>query len=239
MQRMEDHGDGVQDLRADRLSQAEVAAAARMLARMGYVHAFGHVSQRESERILITPTRPPLAVLDARDVLAVTPDGELESGEAAAMPLETPMHLAIYRARPDVNSICRVHSPAVAVFASRRDAPGVFHGFGGMAEPLALWPDPDLVATGTRAQEVALAFGQHAVALLLRGNGGLAVGTDLATALARTWCLEDRCRVALEAGTAASALSGQEYEHRRRWYGAELERIWAWLRVAFGADWPA
>lgn len=238
MQRVEGHGDGDQDLRTARLSRAEVAAAARMLARMGYVHAFGHVSQRDPDQILITPTRPPLAVLEADRVLALTSDGELVIGDATALPLETPLHVAIYNARPDINSICRVHSPAVAIVACRHEPPGLYHGFAGMADPLALWSGSELVATEAGGREVAFAFGDQAVALLLRGNGGLTVGPDLATAIARTWCLEERCRVALHAGTAASALTGEEYEQRRRWYEAELGRIWAWLRTVYGGDWP-
>ena len=71
-----------------------------------------------------------------------------------------------------------------------------------MVEPVAFWDDPDLVAGEPLAGRVAAALGA-APAMLLAGNGGLTVGADLDQALARAWCLEDRCRVALAAGDRA------------------------------------
>ncbi|MDP9209915.1 MAG: class II aldolase/adducin family protein, partial [Actinomycetota bacterium] len=173
---------------------AEVALVARVLARLGFVHAFGHVSARApaGERVLLTPTYPPLGALAAADVLELDQDGRVLGGAAGHRPLEAPLHLAVYAARPDVGAICRVHAPAVAVSAAVGEVPPLLHGFGGMVEPVAVWDDPDLVAGGPVGGRVAGVLGD-APAMLLAGNGGLTVGADLDQALARAWCLEDRC----------------------------------------------
>jgi len=213
----------------------EVAAAARVLARLGIVHAFGHVSARAPGGVLLlTPTSPPLGALEADQVLELEPEpdgGGPPPGQAAHTPIEAPMHLAVYAARAEVAAICRIHAPATAAWAATGAAPPLLHGFGGMVEPVVVWDDPDLVATWQAARRVAATLG-HAPALLLRGNGGLAVGGTLDEALARAWCLEDRCRLALAVGDRARPLTPAELERRRRWYGPETARLAAWLRMS-------
>ena len=208
---------------------ADVALVARVLARLGLVHAFGHVSARGPGRVLLTPTFPPLGELAVTDVLELDRRGRVVAGAAGALPLEAPLHLAVYAARPDVGAICRLQGPAVAAFATIGGAPPLLHGFGGMVEPVACWDDPDLVATKPVAAKVAAALGA-APAMLLAGNGGLTVGADLDQALARAWCLEDRCRVALAAGGRARPLGAEALARRRRWYDAETARLARWLR---------
>jgi len=237
---------------------AEVAMAARMLARMGFVHAFGHVSGRGPRGVLLTPTSPPLGTLDPADVLELDRAGGVLRRLAAHRPLEAPMHLAIYERREDVGAVCRIHSPATAAWACTGRPPPLLHGFGGIVEPVTVWDDPDLVASEQVAAEAAGTLGE-APALLLRGNGALTVGATLDQALARAWCLEDRCRIALalQAGdragppllpapspaeVPAAAPSGarqvrpfttDELDRRRRWYEVEEARLARWLRQTF------
>jgi HCOMODA/2-hydroxy-3-carboxy-muconic semialdehyde decarboxylase len=236
---------------------ADVALVARVLARLGFVHAFGHVSARSTPgavdsparpgrvglerdrvgggdgRVLVTPTFPPLADLETGDLLELDAGGRVVRGEAGRRPLEAPLHLAVYAAQPGVGAICRLHGPAVAAFGATGAAPPLLHGFGGMVEPVAFWADPDLVAAEPAAGRVAAALG-GAPAMLLAGNGGLTVGTDLDQALARAWCLEDRCRVALAAGDRGRPLDPEALGRRRRWYDAETVRLARWLRAIAG-----
>jgi HCOMODA/2-hydroxy-3-carboxy-muconic semialdehyde decarboxylase len=213
---------------------ADVALVTRVLSRLGLVHAFGHVSARSvGGRVLVTPTFPPLADLEAGDLLELDAGGRVVRGEAGRRPLEAPLHLAVYAARPDVGAICRLHGPAVAAYASTGTAPPLLHGFGGIVEPVAFWDDPDLVAAEPAGGLVAAALGS-ASAMLLAGNGGLTVGADLDQALARAWCLEDRCRVALAAGDRGRPLDPEALGRRRRWYGAETARLARWLRATAG-----
>jgi ribulose-5-phosphate 4-epimerase/fuculose-1-phosphate aldolase len=242
---------------------ADVALVARALARLGFVHAFGHVSARAVDSrahlssgsasvplrgasqpeggrrrapggsVLLTPTFPPLGELAAGDVLELDRTGRVLRGVARNRPLEAPLHLAIYAARADVGAVCRLHGPAVAASATLGAVPPLLHGFGGMVEPVAGWDDPDLVTDRPVAGRVAAALGD-APAMLLAGNGGLTVGAHLDQALARAWCLEDRCRVALAAGDRGRPLPPEALERRRRWYDAETARLARWLRAAGG-----
>lgn len=214
-------------------ARTSVVLVARILARAGLVHAFGHVSARVDDGFLLTPVVPPLGGLDAPDVRSLAADGSPRDGDRSRVPLEAPMHAAVYAARPDVAAICRIHGRAAAAWASRPEPPPLLHGFGGMVEPVAMWPDPDLVADAEAGAGVAATLGT-APAILLRGNGGLVVGRDLPEATARAWCLEDRCEVAERSGGAGIPLAPGDLARRDRWYEKEASRLWTWLVATYG-----
>lgn len=121
----------------------------------------------------------------------------------------------------------------MTAWSARGGPPPLLHGFGGIVEPVAWWADPDLVASEERARSAAGALGS-AKALLLRGNGGLAVGTSLERALVAAWCLEDRCAVALHADQTGRPFDDDEVRRRSRWYGPETDRLWGWLAERYG-----
>jgi len=207
---------------------ARVATVAGILARAGLVHAFGHVSERTADGFLLTPVVPPLGALGAADVRPLGPDGAPLDGDRSRVPLEAPMHAAIYAARPDVHAVCRIHGRAAAAWSARAEPPPLLHGFGGVVEPVSMWPDADLIADAQAGAGVAATLGAGP-AILLRGNGGLAVGQDLAEAAARAWCLEDRCEVAERTAGAGIPFSADELARRNRWYAKETVRLWTWL----------
>src|ERR1700759_4023680 len=86
----------------DEPRREEVAEAGRVLARLGLVTAFGHVSARAGAAMLITP---------ATDLAGVSADRLIEGplGTQGALapgaPGEAWAPLALYRARPDAAAI--------------------------------------------------------------------------------------------------------------------------------------
>ena len=85
-----------------------------MLARLGLVTAFGHVSARAGDSMLITP---------AADLAGVTAASVIEVPLAArALPAGAPAeawaHLALYRARPDAAAIARAQPAAAFAVAA-------------------------------------------------------------------------------------------------------------------------
>jgi ribulose-5-phosphate 4-epimerase/fuculose-1-phosphate aldolase len=211
---------------AEHLRQ-ETACAARAFASLGFVHAFGHVSARCGSTFLITPTWPPLATQHDADILEADFDGKVLHGDSNARPIEVFLHIGIYRARPDVAAICRTHAPAASLWPATV-AP-ILHGFGGIAANVATFDQVDLIHNPSLGAAAAAALG-NSDALILRGNGVLAVGASVSEAAARMWSLEERCAVALRQGPAAKPFSAEELQARRRWYPAEQNRIWTWLQ---------
>ena len=204
----------------------EVACAARAFAALGFVHAFGHVSARLASTLLISPTRPPLATQRATDILETDFEGRVINGFDDARPIEVFLHIGIYRVRADVAAICRTHAPAASLWRGG-SVPPVQHGFGGIAANVATYDGVDLIHNASLGSTAAAALGR-ADALVLRGNGVLAVGPSVGEAAARMWGLEERCAVGLREREAA--FGAEELRARQRWYPAEEKRIWAWLQ---------
>ncbi|MBN2332520.1 MAG: class II aldolase/adducin family protein [Deltaproteobacteria bacterium] len=67
----------------------------------------------------ITPSGLPYEQLTLGEISVINPDGSLRQGKAPSS--EWPMHLAIYRARPDISAIVHTHSPYATTFAVLRE----------------------------------------------------------------------------------------------------------------------
>lgn len=207
-----------------------VVAAARALAAHGLVDAFGHVSARDGDLALITPAVPMGAVESAAELVEL-PLGELDELPAGA-PKEAWIHWAIYRARPEVGSICRGQPASpLAVAAVADELPAVL-GQGAIAgAPVPVFPDSRLVRDRERALELAAALGD-APSLIMRGNGALAVASTPGRAMARLYLLERSAETWLRAAAAGDPrpLSAEEAS---AWQGAGeelLQRLWDYLR---------
>lgn len=206
----------------------EVARVARLLAAAGLCEGFGHVSARDGQGFVITSTRP-LGAMEPADVAGPGAPGR---------PLETPLHAAVYAARPDVGAICRTHSPAAVAWGARGEVPPLVHGLGGLSGAIALGDEPGLVTDDALGAAAARALGGADV-LLPRANGAVCTGPDLPVACTRAWFLEERARVALAAGPGAARLEGRALADRAVHYPTETARAWQWLAWRFpGADDP-
>ncbi len=212
----------------------EIARVARILAAAGLVEAFGHVSARLPKGGFAITSTTPLASTRPDDVRAVHPG--IQPGEGT--PLEAPLHAAIYSKRADVEAICRTHSPAAVGWGARLEAPPLLHGLGMLAGGVRVCNHAELVTDERSGSSVAESLG-GADCILLRANGALATGASLQQATVRAYYLEQRCRVALEAGPAGRALDDGERERRARWLVAEQPRAWSWLTQSFDPQAPA
>ena len=217
---------------------ADVALAARVLAGAGLVEGFGHVSARaggaDSRGFLLTSTDPLATQTEASVHLLDAAGVPVSAGEDGGVPLEAPLHAAIYAARPDVHAICRTHSPAAVAWGVRGVVPPLLHGLGGLAGTIVAWGgDADLVVSAAQGARAAAALGA-ADCLLVRGNGNVATGATLQQATVRAWFLEERARVALDAGPDAVPLT--DLDARSRHFAAEEARAWRWLAERWGAE---
>ena len=163
----------------------------------------GNASQRSARGMWITPTGLPPAAMRADDIVEVGLDGSVLAG-AHRPSSEWPMHVAIYRARPDARAIVHCHSRhATALACCGRDIPA-FHYMVAVAggdsircAPYALFGSAELAA-----HAVAALAGRKAC--LLANHGQIALGSTLDTALALALEVEE---LAAQYG-AALALGG-------------------------------
>ena len=165
---------------ADKLTEAraELALANRIAANEGVLDTFGHVSMRHPDN----PRRYFLSKSSAPDM--VTADGLIEydldsqalRDPGVAQYSERVIHGEIYKARPDVMSVCHHHSPAfMPLIATSTDYVPIFHlgAVGGIKPPY--WDQHDefgdtimLVRTPEEGASLARALGRHRMVLMKR-----------------------------------------------------------------------
>jgi HCOMODA/2-hydroxy-3-carboxy-muconic semialdehyde decarboxylase len=216
-----------------------------VLAGLGLVTAFGHVSARSGSSMLITP---------AADLGLVTESGVLEVPLAARAPGDLPggvpaeawAHLALYRARPDAAAIARAQPASAFAVAATVTSLIPLHGQAAwLGESIPVHDGAVLLRSPELAESAARSL-PAGEALLLRGNGALTLGATAGIAVARMWLLSAACDVYLAAHTAAAAgpvtpLSAAEVASWRAVRDELLPRLWQHLlrRAGPGSPSPA
>jgi L-ribulose-5-phosphate 4-epimerase len=178
----------------------DVVRAAKILIKRGICEAFGHVSGRlpGTDRFIITPSLSMATVDSVRDLVHVNLKGEKVEGRNR-QPYESWLHIALYRARPDVGGIVRAHSFTTSAFSVAGESVKPVHDFGAMmlgAIPVFL--DPRLIENEEIGTRLAQFIGKGAGALL-RGNGTAIVGKNVLEALVRSVFLEESAMLQLKA----------------------------------------
>jgi ribulose-5-phosphate 4-epimerase/fuculose-1-phosphate aldolase len=173
----------------------QILAAAEELARSGLLSAsLGDVSVRlpGADHMLVTPLKPFAERLTVGDLLEVAEGRVLHKRARPAF--STQMHMAIYKARADVQAIVHCHAP-VATVLGICELP--IPPFTLDAVPFADLPRVPVSAIegGRWPQEVAARLAGGAPAALLIGTGIVAVGEDLRQAVRRALALEDTARI--------------------------------------------
>jgi L-fuculose-phosphate aldolase len=180
------------------VTAGEIVATCRLMMSTGLVvGTWGNVSRRCSPDIFqITPSGVPYHELQPGDLVAV----DLQSGDCNGSmrpSTETPLHVAIYRSRPDVGAIVHTHSPYAAVFAVNRiELPPLLEEMaqlvGGSVRvaPYATPGSADLA-------EGAVDALQDRAAVLLANHGLVGVGRTLKDALTVCQVVEKSAQVCL------------------------------------------
>src|SRR5919198_3558045 len=144
--------------------KAQLALACRMLANEGLFDQSGHISARhpEGDRLLIHPHPKSRSEVEPADLIEVDLEGRVLAGDERP-PSELNIHTRIYRARPDVQAVCHLHSRMATVFsiAGRELRPvtnyAAFLGNG----PVPVYDDPRLVHSTEQGDALAGALGDR------------------------------------------------------------------------------
>lgn len=176
-----------------------VRVCARMYERGLIAGPDGNVSVRITyEHVLVTPAGFSKASVEEHDLVLVTLDGKRVGGKHEASS-EVAMHLAIYRAREDVNAVVHAHPPMATAFA----VAGIGLPANVLPELAVQMGEVPLVpyaTPGTRALEDSMApFLPNYDAFLLANHGATTVGCTLAEAHLRMESLEHCANILLTA----------------------------------------
>ncbi|MFI8793702.1 class II aldolase/adducin family protein [Streptomyces sp. NPDC055105] len=206
--------------------------AAHVLAGLGLVTAFGHVSVRHGDSVLVTPPKE-LDLVGTDELIDIPLAADTLP---AGAPPEAWGHLAVYRARPDVAAVARAQPEAVLAAGAVTERITPLHGQAAwLGASIPVHDDARLLRSAERAERAAHTLGASD-ALVLRGNGALTAGATPGLAVTRMWLLDAACRMHLAAHGAGpvTTLSPEEVAAWRAAAPPLLERLWAHLRRIAG-----
>ena len=212
--------------------RSDVVEAAHVLARLGLVIAYGHVSARPGTSMLITPAAD-LATVAEHDVVEVALDA---SSLPPRAPAEAWAHLAVYRARPDAGAIARAQPPGAFATSATTTTVTPLHGQAAwLGESIPVHDDAHLLRSPDLAERMVQRLG-HGDAVLLRGNGAITVGDTPAVAVTRMWVLSMACDVYLAARATGhvTPLKAAEITSWRAVGDELIPRLWDHLRRTGG-----
>ncbi len=160
----------------------KIVMACKVLQKQRVLDGYGHLSARLSDgRILSTPHMPPGKVA-LRDLIIIDAQGKKLDGLGEPNG-ETPMHTAIYRARPDVQCVLHYHADELIAVAAAGEGIKVLANCGvPFYRGTPIYDSPLLIRTDPLGDKVAATLDDRN-AVLLRGHGGTVVADNLDTLL--------------------------------------------------------
>jgi HCOMODA/2-hydroxy-3-carboxy-muconic semialdehyde decarboxylase len=226
---------------------ADLVAANRILSHKGVFDAYGHISARDpndKNRYWLARSMAP-AQVTADDIIAFDLDNNaIRAGENRLF-FERVIHGEIYKARPDVMSVCHNHSPSLIPFANSdtRLRPMVGNAaFLGEGAPVfdirSVDDEGDLnVCNVEQGRGLARALGSNWI-VLLRRHGAVAVGETVRQCVRHAVIAETNARAQIEAAILGPVqfLTSSEIAFARRSKPKDADRAWEhWKRAAMGA----
>ncbi len=179
----------------------QVLNTAREISQTGMVMGtWGNVSARcDHDLMVITPSGVGYDSMTMEDMVIV--DGFYQVREGILKPSsETPLHMEIYRKRPEVSAIVHVHSLYAAAFAvARTSIPVILEETAQMIGHEVPVADYAMCGSNALAEAVVRTLGEHKKAVLLANHGLLAVGSSMEEALKICYVAEKTSRVAIYA----------------------------------------
>ena len=185
----------------DTLKQ-DIVTASHILHQQGIAAAFGHLSARiPGSDTFIFPPRLSPALVRKDNLLVLDAEGHQVSGDGRPN-TEFWIHARIYKARPDVQSVCHVHPPNCVVLGSLGETIRPLHASGAIfRNNVQVFEPVTLIRTCELGDRVAATLGQHG-AMLLRGHGVNVADRDVRRVCVMTLWMEDAANYQLRAMAA-------------------------------------
>ena len=225
--------------RSESTSRRELTEGIAILERLGIIDFNGHFSVRLGDgRILINTGNSVRSAIGPEDFVVVGPNGEL-SEDAPRPPAELPLHVSLYRARPDVHSVAHCHPLWSTLLSSAGRGYAVTMPQGALLGDVPVFPSPMSVNNSRIGDAVAGTLARRRAALL-RSHGSVVVGNDvLQTAVLAIYLelnAERQFRTAMIAEpyvfSAEQIRSFQEGLEKR----VLFEKCWHYYRAKFGLN---
>ena len=174
----------------------DLVAANRILAGLGVLDGFGHISVRHPDRadcfLLARSLAPELVTRD--DIMTFDMASAPQDGDTRTPYLERFIHGKIFTQRPDVNSVVHSHAATVVPFAaSSVPLKPIYHMSGFLRTGAPVFEIREkfgmtdmLIRNNAQGAALAETLGDHS-AVLMRGHGYCTVGGSIPEAVFRAY----------------------------------------------------
>jgi ribulose-5-phosphate 4-epimerase/fuculose-1-phosphate aldolase len=219
---------------------SELVIANRIVANLKLVDSFGHITVRNPEnpqRFFMSRSRAP-SLVSREDILEFNLDGTPVDLRGLRPYAERFIHGALYRARPEVMSVCHNHAHELLPLAVTKTVMRpALHTAAVIGHEVPVWDIRDhfgdtnlLVTSNEMGDSLAQAVGKGRAALM-RGHGSVIVGQTLQAAVFTTFYLRLNAEVLIKAtsmGKEIMYLSPGEVEQAGELHSKELALGRAW-----------
>ena len=222
----------------------DVAAANRIIERMGLSHAFGHASARvPGTHTFLMPTRRSPGLAEPSALLTIDTEGRIVDGDGEPNS-EFWIHARIYAARADVGGVVHAHAPACVCLTQIGEPHRVVHNQGGIfAAGVPEYSRVGLVRSRELGELLATVLAANN-AVMMRGHGITTAFADVRAATVAACYLEESASLQLRmlgaAGGDASRLrvyTREEAEQLRdQVTGSVARRAWEYLCAVAAAN---
>ncbi len=207
-----------------------------ILERLGIIDFNGHFSVRlDDGNILINTGSSVRSAIGPQDFVIVGADGEIFE-ESPRPPAELPLHVAIYRARTDVQSVVHGHPQWSTLLSSTGRPYEVTMAQGALLGEVPMFSSPLSMNNSEIGNALAELLGDGRAALL-RSHGSVVVGRDVLEAAVLAIYLELNAERQVRAATLGKPYVFSDEEIRAFQKGLEkrglFEKCWNYYLAKF------
>lgn len=153
-----------------------------------------YICPRPNETLKI----PNWGVITANDIVVIDIDGNLQESNGILATVEAPMHLFIYKARPDVYAIVHSHAEWSSVFAvTGKNIPLVLAEQSLFLGGEIICAEYGKVGSKEIAENIVKALGKDKQCALMRNHGAVSVGATMEDAFLNSDFLEKGAKTTL------------------------------------------
>lgn len=152
--------------------------------------------------------------ITSKDIVVINFDNEVVDGSDLLPSQESPMHISIYKARPEINAIVHSHPVWSGAFSiTGKNIPLVDHEVDEFLGGEVVCAEYAEVATEELGEKVVKALGKNKFAALMRNHGAVCIGRNLEEAFNVSNFLEKSAKVVILGNILGGIISHGEFKY--------------------------
>ncbi len=196
----------------------------------------GNMSIRDEDgTIWLTPSGIDKGNLRREDIMQIRPDGSIIGIHRPSV--EYPLHLAIYKKRPDIKAVLHAHSPALVMFSMLRRMPDttIIPDARFLSGRIAIAPYA-LPGSSALGNAVAQEFEKGANTVIMENHGAVVGSETLFSAFMSYEMLESCATIQINAKAIGGTIHGLSAEHMELFQHKTLKDMVEFTKTSYSSE---